>query len=211
MNPVSMRHELRLKRQGISLIAGVDEAGIGPLAGPVVAAAVILREDLRIKGLDDSKKLSSIKREELYESIIYSSVSVGIGIVDSNIIDSINILQASRRAMIFAIRSLSKKPEHLLVDGIREIPKIGIAQTCIKHGDGICSSIAAASIISKVIRDKLMEHYDMIYPQYSFSEHKGYGTQKHMKLLRKYGPTPIHRISYEPVLRCLKVRGFIFA
>lgn len=210
MNPVSMRRELSLKKKGYDLIAGVDEVGIGPLAGPVVAAAVILKAGARIRGLDDSKKLSPKVREELYSIIINSSVSIGVGIIDNSVIDRINILQASFRAIRSAIASLSIQPQQILVDGIRKIPGISMPQTSIKGGDGICSSIAAASIIAKVMRDRLMDNYDRVYPRYEFINHKGYGTEEHMKLLKKYGPTPIHRISYQPVLDCLTSRGFLF-
>ena len=210
MIAVSMRHELRLKKQGAVLIAGVDEVGIGPLAGPVVAAAVILRGDLKIKGLDDSKKITPENRKKLYKTIIDSSVSVGIGIVDNMLIDRINILQASLVAMEAAVNALSIKPDHVLVDGIRKIPRIMIPQTSIKHGDSISSAIAMASIIAKVTRDRLMENYHRIYPHYEFSNHKGYGTKRHMKLLKKFGPTSIHRLSYQPVIDCLKNRGLIF-
>jgi ribonuclease HII len=204
-----MRHELKLKRMGAKLIAGVDEVGIGPLAGPVVAAAVILRNDKRLKGVDDSKKLSPKDREKYFSVIINSSVSIGIGIVDSWMIDRVNILQASLKAMEEAVISLSKKPDHILVDGIRNIPNIRIPQTSIKHGDSISSTIAAASIIAKVVRDRLMEHYDRVYPHYGFAEHKGYGTKLHIKCLKKFGPIGIHRHSYEPVYKCLIKRGSI--
>lgn len=211
MIAVSMRHELRLKRLGANLIAGVDEVGIGPLAGPVVAAAVILRDDKRIKGIDDSKKINAKKREELFGIIIGSSVSIGIGIVDNSIIDRINILQASLRAMRSAVDSLSVRPDHILVDGIRKIPGVNIPQTSIKHGDSISSAIAMASIIAKVVRDMLMENYDRVYPHYEFASHKGYGTKRHIKLLRKYGPIAIHRHTFQPVMDCLISQGRIFA
>ena len=206
-----MRHELKLIRQGAVLIAGVDEVGIGPLAGPVVAAAVILRKDHKIKELDDSKKLTSQNREKLFKAIVDSSVSVGIGIVDSHIIDRINILQASLKAMEAAVNALSVIPDHILVDGIRKIPGITIPQTSIKHGDSISSAIAMASIIAKITRDRLMENYHRIYPHYEFSNHKGYGTKRHIKLLKKFGPISIHRHSYQPVMECLIAKGIIFA
>ncbi len=209
MAAVSMRHELKLRRSGADLIAGVDEVGIGPLAGPVVAAAVILREDDKIKGIDDSKKLSPRDREKLFSVIARSSVSIGIGIVDSWMIDSINILQASLKAMEEAVISLSKKPDHILVDGIRKIPNIDIPQTSIKHGDSVSSAIATASIVAKVVRDRLMDHYDRVYPHYGFANHKGYGTKAHIKCLKKFGPVAIHRYSYQPVYNCLIKRGLI--
>ncbi len=210
MTAVSMRHELRLKRQGVRLIAGVDEVGIGPLAGPVVAAAVVLRCDKRIRGLDDSKKLSDRNRKELFGVIINSSLSVGIGIVDSPAIDRINILQASLRAMRAAVEALSEKPDHILVDGIRKIPGIAAPQTAIMHGDRTSSAIATASIVAKVFRDRLMEVYDLIYPHYGFSSHKGYGTKRHIKVLKKFGPAPIHRRSFQPVIDCLTAQGRMF-
>lgn len=210
MIAVSMRHELKLRRMGADLIAGVDEVGIGPLAGPVVAAAVILRNDNRIKGIDDSKKLTSKDRDELFSTIVNSSVSIGIGIVDSWMIDRINILQASLKAMEEAVIALSRKPDHILVDGIRKIPNIQIPQTSIKHGDSISSAIATASIVAKVFRDRLMDHYDRVYPNYGFAGHKGYGTKTHMKMLKKFGPIAIHRHSFEPVLECLRKKGQLF-
>jgi ribonuclease HII len=210
MIAVSMRHELKLRRMGADLIAGVDEVGIGPLAGPVVAAAVILKSDNRIKGIDDSKKLTSKDRDELFSEIIDSSLSIGIGIVDSWMIDRINILRASLKAMEEAVIALSKKPDHILVDGIRKIPNIQIPQTSIKHGDSISSAIATASIVAKVFRDRLMEHYDRIYPHYGFAGHKGYGTKIHMKMLKKFGPIAIHRHSFEPVFKSLKAKGQLF-
>jgi len=210
MIAVSMRRELKLRRMGADLIAGVDEVGIGPLAGPVVAAAVILQSDNRIKGIDDSKKLSSKDRDELFSTIIKSSVSIGIGIADSWMIDRINILQASLMAMEEAVRALSKKPDHILVDGIRKIPNIQIPQTSIKHGDSISSAIATASVVAKVFRDRLMDHYDRIYPNYGFAGHKGYGTKAHLKMLKKFGPIAIHRYSFEPVNECLRAKGQLF-
>lgn len=210
MTAVSMRHELKLKKGGAGLIAGVDEVGIGPLAGPVVAAAVILKGDKRIKGLDDSKKLRAKDREKLCKLIIQSSVSIGIGVIDNPTIDRINILQASLKAMKAAVNSLSKRPGHILVDGIRTIPGIRIPQTSIKHGDSISHAIATASIIAKVFRDRLMENYDRVYPHYEFATHKGYGTKKHLRLLKKFGPSAIHRRSFQPVIDCFKDRGHIF-
>jgi len=206
---VSKRHENKLNRGGVKLIAGVDESGIGPLAGPVIAAAVILDDSKKIKNIDDSKKLTSQKREELYSIIMDSALSVGIGIIDNQIIDQINILQASLLAMRHAVSSLSVKPNHVLVDGIRTIPKVNIPQTAIKHGDSSSYLIAAASIIAKVMRDRIMNNYDQIYPNYNFSLHKGYGTEDHMNKLKKFGPTHIHRLSYQPVMDCLALNGYI--
>jgi len=207
---VSKRHESKLRKEGVGLIAGVDESGIGPLAGPVVAAAVLLKEDYRLKGLDDSKKLRAESREALFSQILGASISVSIGIVDNSTIDRVNILQASLQAMLHAVELLSVAPEHILVDGIRKIPGINIPQTAIKHGDRVSSAIAAASVIAKVVRDRIMKNYDVIYPHYCFCEHKGYGTEKHMKRIKKFGTCPIHRLSYQPVIKVLKSRGMIF-
>lgn len=206
MNPVSLRHELRLKREGFRVVAGVDEVGIGPLAGPVVAACVILNEKVGL--LDDSKKLSAKKRNQLFNKIV-SHAHIGIGIVDNAHIDSMNILRASQKAMALAVRSIPVRPDALLVDGIRTLPGVKIRQIAIKHGDAISSSLAAASIIAKVIRDALMDDYDVLYPRYGFSEHKGYGTKLHISMLRKYGPCAIHRLSYEPVRAALKRKGLM--
>ena len=210
MNAVSRRYDNIFKKRGINLIAGVDEVGIGPLAGPVVAAAVILEDGSKIKGLDDSKKLSPKEREELLNIIVDSSVSVGVGIIDSAEIDLINILQASLKAMASAVNSLSKRPNHILVDGIRTIPNISIAQTAVKHGDGSSYSIAAASVVAKVVRDRIMDNYDHVYPQYGFADHKGYGTEEHISMINKFGPTSIHRMTFQPVFEALQSKGLLF-
>lgn len=207
MNPVSLRHENRLKKEGFGIIAGVDEVGIGPLAGPVVAACVILDE--KVYGLDDSKKLSAKQRTALFDEIVASS-QVGVGIIDNAHIDATNILKASLKAMAAAYDSLPVKPDILLVDGIREVPGVRIPQRPIKHGDAISSSLAAASVIAKVIRDALMNDYDVLYPHYGFAEHKGYGTEFHIRMIKKHGPCPIHRLSFEPVRESLVKRGILF-
>ena len=206
MNPVSLRYELQLSREGFRTVAGVDEVGIGPLAGPVVAACVILTG--RVRSLDDSKKLTAQKRVRLFESII-SSAHVGVGIVDNTHIDSTDILKASLRAMKLALLSIPVKPDALLVDGIRTLPGVALHQLAVKHGDARSSSLAAASIIAKVIRDAVMDDYDVLYPHYGFAEHKGYGTKLHISMLRKFGPCPIHRLSYEPVQASLRRKGLI--
>jgi len=198
---VTRRIEFKLMREGVGLIAGVDEAGIGPLAGPVVAAAVLLKEGVKIPGLDDSKKLVRKRREELFDHIMDASLSIGIGIMDHGEIDRLNILNASHKAMASAVNSLSVRPDHLLVDGNKAVPKVDLPQTRVIHGDRLSHAIAAASVIAKVIRDRVMEHYDTIYPRYMFRKHKGYGTELHRKLLKKFGPSPIHRWSFEPVAR----------
>ena len=207
MNPVSLRNELKLKRQGFRTVAGVDEVGIGPLAGPVVAACVVLNKKVGL--LDDSKKLSAKQRNRLFSKIV-SNAHVGIGIVDNSHIDAMNILRASQKAMALAVNSLSVSPDALLVDGIRTLPGVKVHQIAIKHGDAKSSSLAAASIIAKVVRDALMDDYDVLYPHYRFSEHKGYGTKLHMSMLKKFGPSPIHRLSFEPVRASLKRKGLMF-
>ena len=175
-------------------VCGIDEAGRGPLAGPVVAGAVILPEK-EILYLNDSKKLSAKKREELYEVIMQEAVAVGVGYASPERIDEINILQATYEAMRDAIAQLSVKPSVLLNDAVT-IPGVAIHQVPIIKGDAKSASIAAASIIAKVTRDRLMEKYDAVFPQYGFSAHKGYGAAAHIEALKKYGPCPIHRRSF---------------
>ncbi len=188
-------HELEGVASGYSLIAGVDEAGRGPLAGPVVAAAVILPLDVEIEGLDDSKKLSPKKRDVLYREINEKALDIGIGIVDVDVIDQINIHQASLKAMHYAILKFQLKPDYILVDAYT-IPEIKYPQKAIKYGDRISFSIAAASIIAKVTRDGIMKNLDLEYPQYGFARHKGYGTQLHRKALEEHGSSPVHRHSF---------------
>jgi len=196
MVPVSQRKESFLRASGIRYVAGIDEAGRGPLAGPVVAAAVILPKKTNIRGLDDSKKLSPKKREMLYIEIKRKAVSIGVGIVSEKVIDRINILKATLRAMHEAVERLSITPEHILVDGEKKIPSISLNQTAIPKGDSKCSSIAAASIIAKVTRDRIMVRLDAEYPGFGFAIHKGYGTKAHKKAIRKFGRSPIHRLSF---------------
>ncbi len=176
-------------------LAGVDEVGRGPLAGPVMTAAVILPKDHPILYLNDSKKLSAKKREELYEVIMKEAVAVGIGIESPQVIDDINILQATYQAMRTAVEQLNPKADMLLVDAVT-IPHIATEQYPIIKGDAKSVSIAAASIIAKVTRDRLMEDYDRLYPEYHFAKNKGYGTAEHIAALREYGPCPIHRRSF---------------
>jgi len=178
-----------------SLICGIDEAGRGPLAGPVVAGAVILPKDCGLLYLNDSKKLSEKKREELFDRIMETAVSVGIGYNSPERIDEINILQATYEAMREAVGKLSPQPDILLNDAVT-IPQIKIKQVPIIKGDAKSISIAAASIIAKVTRDRLMVEYDKTYPEYGFASHKGYGSAMHIEAIRKYGPTPIHRKSF---------------
>lgn len=183
------------KYDHLGYICGIDEAGRGPLAGPVVAGAVILPEDSQILWLNDSKKLSAKKREELYDVIIREAVAVGVGYASPARIDEINILQATYEAMREAVSKLSVRPQILLNDAVT-IPGMEIPQVPIIKGDAKSVSIAAASIIAKVTRDRLMEEYDKIMPEYGFAAHKGYGAQAHIEALKKYGPSPIHRASF---------------
>ena len=176
-------------------ICGVDEAGRGPFAGPVVAGAVILDPEKEILYLNDSKKLSEKKREELYDEIMEKAVSVGVGMVDNKVIDEINILQATYLAMQKAIAALDPPPDFILADAVT-IPGITIPQTGIVKGDAKSVSIAAGSIIAKVTRDRLCMEYDRLYPEYGFASHKGYGTAAHIEAIRKYGPLDIHRRSF---------------
>ena len=178
-----------------SFICGIDEVGRGPLAGPVVAGAVILPKDCDILYLNDSKQLSEKKREELYEIIMEKAVSTGLGFVAPQRIDEINILQATYEAMREAIGKLDPQPDLLLNDAVT-IPKVSMKQVPIIKGDAKSISIAAASIIAKVTRDRLMVQYDEVYPEYGFASNKGYGAQVHLDALKKYGPTPIHRKSF---------------
>ncbi len=190
------KYEHAAYQDGIDLVCGVDEAGRGPLAGPVCAAAVILPRDLEIEGLNDSKKLSDKRRRALYEVITEQAISYGIAMVDEKVIDEINILQATFLAMRQAVEQLSEKPALALVDGNRE-PDFGeIPVKTIVKGDSLSANIAAASILAKVTRDRFMEEQDAIYPQYGFCVHKGYGTKAHYEALRTYGPCPIHRCSF---------------
>ncbi len=189
------KYEYRARESGFSVIAGVDEAGRGPLAGPVVAAAVILPLDIDFIGLNDSKKMTAKMRDLLYEQIDREAVDIGIGIVEANVIDSINIYQATLQAMRNALSNLYLSPEYILVDGF-PIPDISYPQKAIKQGDSLSLSIAAASVIAKVTRDRIMQKLDQEYPQYGFARHKGYGTTEHRMALQLHGPSPIHRRSF---------------
>ena len=187
--------EFENKYEDYSFICGIDEVGRGPLAGPVVAGAVILPKDCNILYLNDSKQLSEKKREELYEVIMEKAISTGLGFVSPQRIDEINILQATYEAMREAIGKLDPMPDLLLNDAVT-IPKVSIRQIPIIKGDARSISIAAASIIAKVTRDRLMVKYDEVYPEYGFASNKGYGANMHIEALKKYGPTPIHRKSF---------------
>ena len=187
--------EEKAKEAGFVHIAGIDEAGRGPLAGPVVAAAVILDPDQPIPGVNDSKKLSPSARAKLKVLIEEKALAIGVGIVDEKVIDDINILEATKRAMQQAVENLSVKPDLLLIDALR-LPRISLPQEDIIKGDAKSVSIAAASIIAKETRDAMLREYDAVYPQYGFAQHKGYGTKQHMEAIRTYGMCPIHRRSF---------------
>lgn len=192
--------------KGYRILAGADEAGRGPLAGPVVAASVVFDEGIIVEGVDDSKKLSSSKRERLYEEILKKARAFGIGIVGVSEIDRINILHASLKAMKMAVEDLGCMPDLVLIDGIFKIPSC-VPQQTVKKGDSLSQAIAAASIVAKVTRDRIMNEYHRRYPQYAFDRHKGYGTAYHIEALRKYGCSPIHRKKFRPVQEVLKGKG----
>ena len=188
--------EEKLYSDKVKYIAGIDEAGRGPLAGPVVVGIVILPKDSMIEGVNDSKKVSEKKREKVYEEIIKEAIDWGVGICDQNEIDDINILQATKLALTRAIESLKTKPDLILVDALTNIDTKGIPYRSIIKGDAKEYSIAAASIIAKVTRDRMMYEYDKIYPQYGFAGHKGYGTAKHIAAIKENGPCMIHRKTF---------------
>lgn len=192
------KYEYAFEQKGFKYIAGTDEAGRGPLAGPVVAAAVILPIGCYIPRLNDSKKLSASAREKIYGQILAKAISVSRAIIDEKTIDRINIYQASMNAMYEAIYKLDVKPQQVLIDAM-PLNALDIPHLSIIKGDAKSASIAAASIVAKVERDHLMDEYAKQYPEYDFSSHKGYGTKKHIEALRKYGPCPLHRRSFEPV------------
>ncbi len=194
-----LKHMLEIEdslyQKGYKIICGVDEAGRGPLCGPVVAAAVILKPDDMIEGVNDSKKLSEKKREKLYEDIMSNALAVGIGIKDVDIIEKVNILNATKLAMKEAIDNLKIRPEYVLIDGNQMID-IDIKGETVISGDAKSESIAAASIIAKVTRDRMLIEWDKKYPEYGFAKHKGYGTKAHIEAIQKYGLTPLHRPSF---------------
>lgn len=192
-----LAYEKECYARGMELIAGVDEVGRGPLAGPVVAAAVILPKACKIPGLNDSKKIPKSKHKEIYEAVLQNAIAIGIGIKDNQVIDQVNIYEATKLAMMEAIGQLEPQPQHLLIDAMKlDLP---IPQTSIIKGDANSLSIAAASIVAKVTRDQMMEEFDREYPGYDFAQNAGYGTAKHLAGLDKLGVTPIHRRSFEPV------------
>lgn len=180
----------------VQTIAGIDEAGRGPLAGPVVVAAVIMPKDSMIEGINDSKKISEKKRELLYEQIVNEAISYSVGIIDQKEIDRINILNATKQGLTQAVKGLEVKPDEILVDALTKIDTTGIPYISIIKGDAKSYSIAAASIIAKVTRDRIMRQWDEIYPQYGFSKHKGYGTKIHIEAIKENGICPLHRLSF---------------
>lgn len=180
----------------VKYICGIDEAGRGPLAGPVVIAAVVMPRNSMIEGVNDSKKVSEKKREKLYEEITSSSIAWAVGIIDQNEIDNINILNATKKGLTQALKELEQKPDIILVDALTKIDTLGIPYESIIKGDAKSYSIAAASIIAKVTRDRIMRQWDEIYPQYGFEKHKGYGTAMHINAIKEYGPCPLHRKSF---------------
>ena len=192
-----LAYEKECYARGMELIAGVDEVGRGPLAGPVVAAAVILPKACKIPGLNDSKKIPKSKHKEIYEAVLQNAIAIGIGVKDNHVIDQVNIYEATKLAMMEAIGQLEPQPQHLLIDAMRlDLP---IPQTSIIKGDANSLSIAAASIVAKVTRDQMMEEFDCEYPGYDFTQNAGYGTANHLAGLDQLGVTPIHRRSFEPV------------
>lgn len=195
-------YENELYKQGIKLIAGVDEVGRGPLVGPVVCACVILKEDYINKEINDSKKISEKKRERLYDTIMKDAASVGIGMSSSQVIDEVNILEATKLAMKEAINNSKIKPEHVLIDAVKL--DIDIPSTSIIKGDAKSQSIAAASIVAKVTRDRMMDELDQKHPEYLFKKNKGYGTKAHIEAIRKYGIIDEHRKTFAPCSEYVK-------
>lgn len=191
--------EQMLADKGYHAICGVDEVGRGPLAGPVVAAAVIMPPDITIEGLTDSKKLSAPRRQEIFEEIVEMGLVCAVGVLDHETIDRMNILRASLMAMRKAVMDLKQAPDIVLVDGNYLIPNIEQPQFAVVGGDRQCQSISAASIVAKITRDSIMDKYEAMYPSFSFSKHKGYPTPEHLEELREHGPTDIHRRSFRPV------------
>lgn len=191
--------EEKLREKSYIAICGVDEAGRGPLAGPVVAAAVILPHEVGLEEINDSKQLNAEARERLYEEILRLEIPCAVGIIDHKIIDRINILQASLLAMRKAISELKPRPDFVLVDGTYTVPNVTQPQYAIVDGDARCKAIAAASIVAKVTRDRIMDRYQTLYPLFNFSAHKGYATPGHLAELKRNGPCDIHRKSFRPV------------
>ena len=190
------QYECELRSKGYKYICGIDEAGRGPLAGPVVVASVIMPENSMIEGVNDSKKVSEKKREKLYDLILSEAISYGVGIIGQDEIDEINILNATKKGLTISLQELTQKPDLIIVDALNNIDTLGTKYESIIKGDAKCYSIAAASIIAKVTRDRIMREWDNVYPQYGFASHKGYGTAKHILAIKEYGPCPLHRKSF---------------
>ena len=190
------QYENDLRNKGYKYICGIDEAGRGPLAGPVVVASVIMPENSMIEGVNDSKKVSEKKREKLYDLILEESISYGVGIIGQDEIDEINILNATKKGLTMSLQELTQKPDLIIVDALTHIDTLGIPYESIIKGDAKCYSISAASIIAKVTRDRIMREWDKVYPQYGFAQHKGYGTSAHINAIKEFGPCPLHRKSF---------------
>jgi ribonuclease HII len=191
---------------GYQVVAGIDEVGLGPLAGPAVAAAVVLPIGARLPGLDDSKKLTAAERERLDRAIRRRAVAIGVGAVSPEQIDREGLTRARQLAMLGAVQSLTLPAEYLLVDAW-DVPDLPVPQMCVVKGDATCASIMAASVVAKVHRDRLMVEYDRQYPGYGFAVHKGYATRSHREALRQLGPSPIHRMSWAPIRAVLAANG----
>ena len=190
------QYECELRSKGYQYICGIDEAGRGPLAGPVVVASVIMPENSMIEGVNDSKKVSEKKREKIYDLILEEAISYGVGIIGQDEIDEINILNATKKGLTMSLKELIQRPDLIIVDALTHIDTLGIPYESIIKGDAKCYSISAASIIAKVTRDRIMREWDKIYPQYGFVQHKGYGTSAHINAIKEYGPCPLHRKSF---------------
>lgn len=191
-----IENEIYSTNKEIQYICGIDEAGRGPLAGPVVVASVIMPRDSIIEGVNDSKKVSEKKREELYDKIIEEAITYGVGIIDEKVIDEINILEATKKGLTTSLQELKVKPNLILVDALNKIDTLGIPYKSIIKGDALCYSISCASIIAKVTRDRIMRQWDEIYPMYGFEKHKGYGTASHIQAIKEHGICQIHRRSF---------------
>lgn len=200
-----LEYENNLYKEGVTLVAGVDEVGRGPLIGPVVACACILPVNFYHKDIKDSKKLSEKKREEMYKVIKENALAIGLGIVSEKVIDEVNIYEATKIAMKEAIENLNITPEHILIDAMKL--ELNISSTSIIKGDAKSESIAAASIIAKVTRDHMLDEMDKEYPMYDLKNNKGYGTKKHLEALQTYGPCKYHRVSYSPVRNALNEKN----
>ena len=190
------QYENELRNKGYKYICGIDEAGRGPLAGPVVVASVIMPENSMIEGINDSKKVSEKKREKLYDLILEEAISYGVGIIGQDEIDDINILNATKKGLTVSLKELTQKPDLIIVYALTNIDTLGTPYESIIKGDAKCYSISAASIIAKVTRDRIMREWDKIYPQYGFAQHKGYGTSAHISSIKEYGPCPLHRKTF---------------